>query len=141
MESDVKMKIYRVGSRPSAKGPESNFTGNVRVDRSSAQLSHATSASLVTFEPGARTAWHQHPLGQHLVLTSGCGWTQCWDGPKKEIRAGDVVFCNCGQTHWHGATDTTAMSHIAVQEWLDGSPVKWLEKVSDDQYMSAVEPD
>jgi quercetin dioxygenase-like cupin family protein len=99
------------------------------------------SAGLVTFEPGARSAWHTHPLGQHLVVLSGVGWTQCWGGPKKEIRAGDVVYCNCGQKHWHGATDTTAMSHIAVQEWMNESPVTWMEQVSDDDYRSPVAPD
>lgn len=136
------MQIYRVGSRPSAKGPEANFTGNVRMDPLFGPTEPArTSATLVTFEPGARTAWHTHPLGQHLIVTVGSGWTQCWGGPKKAIRAGDVVFCNCGRKHWHGATDTTSMSHIAVQEWLDGAPVNWLEKVSDEQYLSPVEPD
>lgn len=135
----MKMKIYRVGSRPSAKGPESFFTGDVRIDPLFDPTEPArTSAVLVSFEPGARSVWHRHPLGQHLIVTAGCGWTQCWGGPKKEIRAGDVVFCDCGQKHWHGAT---AMSHIAVQEWLNGSPVEWLEKVGDDQYLSAVEPD
>jgi len=92
------------------------------------------SAALVTFEPGARTAWHTHPLGQRLVVTAGCGWVQCWDGPKREIRAGDVVACPPGEKHWHGATATTAMSHIAIQEALDGKVVEWLEKVSDQEY-------
>ncbi|MDB6063550.1 MAG: transcriptional regulator [Verrucomicrobiaceae bacterium] len=136
------MKIYRAGSRPSTKGPETIFTGSVRLDPLFDLTEPGrTSAALVTFEPGARSAWHHHPLGQHLIVTAGCGWTQCWGGFKKEIRAGDVVFCNCGQKHWHGATDTTAMSHIAVQEWQDGSPVTWLEKVTNDQYLWAVEPD
>ena len=136
------MKIYRVGSRPSVKGPEEHFTGNVRIDALFDRAEPArTSAALVTFEPGARSDWHTHPLGQHLIVTAGCGWTQCWGGPKKEIRAGDVVFCNCGRKHWHGATDTTSMSHIAIQEWLDGTPVNWLEKVTDDQYRSPMEPD
>ena len=136
------MKIYRAGSRPAVAGPDNLFTGSVRIDALfEATEPGRTSAVLVTFEPGARTAWHTHPLGQHLIVTVGCGWTQCEGGPKKEIRAGDVVFCNCGKKHWHGATDTTAMSHIAVQEWLDGVAVNWLEKVSDEQYQSAVEPD
>jgi quercetin dioxygenase-like cupin family protein len=138
----MQMRIYRNGSRPAAKGPASYFTGNVRVE----SLFDPTepgrvSAAQVTFEPGARTAWHTHPLGQHLVVLSGVGWTQCWGGPKKEIRAGDVVFCDCGQKHWHGATDSTAMSHIAVQEWQDGAPVEWLEHVSEADYLAPVEAD
>lgn len=138
----MQMRIYRNGSRPSAKGPSAYFTGDVRVDPlfDPSEPGRA-SAGKVTFEPGARSAWHTHPLGQHLVVLSGVGWTQCWGGPKKEIRAGDVVFCDCGQKHWHGATDTTAMSHIAIQEWLDGSAVDWLEQVSDSDYLAAVEPD
>ncbi|MEW9570363.1 cupin domain-containing protein [Rhodanobacter sp. Si-c] len=136
------MRIDRNGSRPSVKGPASYFTGDVRVDPFFDPAGPGrTSAALVTFEPRARSAWHTHPLGQHLIVVSGCGWTQCEGGPKKEIRAGDVVFCDCGQKHWHGATDTTAMSHIAVQEWLDGSPVTWLEQVSDADYLGPVEPD
>ena len=136
------MQIYRVGSRPSAKGPADRFTGAVRMDPLfSATAPGRTSAVLVTFEPGARTAWHTHPLGQHLVVTAGSGWTQCWGGPKKAIQAGDVVHCDCGQKHWHGATDTTAMSHIAIQEAQDGVAVNWLEHVSDAQYLSPVEPD
>ena len=136
------MQIYRVGSRPSAKGPEEYFTGDVRIDALFGPDEPArSSGALVTFEPGARTAWHFHPLGQYLVVMSGCGWTQCRGGLKKEIRAGDVVHCDCRQEHWHGATDTTGMSHIAIQEWMDGSPVTWLEKVSDEQYLSDAEPD
>jgi quercetin dioxygenase-like cupin family protein len=138
----MQMRIYRNGSRPSAKGPSTCFTGDVRVDPLFEPAEPGrVSAGLVTFEPGARSAWHTHPLGQHLVVLSGVGWTQCWGGPKKEIRAGDVVYCNCGQKHWHGATDTTAMSHIAVQEWMNESPVTWLEQVSDEDYRSPVEPD
>lgn len=99
------------------------------------------SAALVTFEPGARTAWHTHPLGQNLVVISGVGWTQCEGGPKKEIRPGDVVSCPCHHKHWHGATDQTAMSHIAIQEALDSTPAHWLDKVSDDIYLAPVEAD
>lgn len=136
------MQIFRVDSRQSVKGPAENFTGDVRVDMLFGPDEPArTSGALVTFEPGARTAWHRHPLGQYLIVTSGCGWTQCWGGPKKEILVGDVVHCNCGRKHWHGATDTIGMSHIAIQEWLDGSPVEWLEKVTDEQYLSEVVPD
>ena len=136
------MKICPVGSRPAAEGPEAQFTGGVRIDPLFDPTDPArASAAIVTFAPGARTARHTHPLGQHLIVTSGCGWTQCWGNPKKEIRAGDVIFCHCGKKHWHGATDTTGMIHIAVQEWLDGAPVNWLEKVSDEQYMAVVEPD
>lgn len=138
----MNMEIFRVGSRPSAKGSKENFTGDVRIDMLFGPEDPArTSSALVTFEPGARTAWHTHPLGQHLIVTSGCGWTQCWGGSKKEIRAGDVVHCKCGRKHWHGATATTGMSHIAIQEALDGSPVEWLEKVTDEQYLSEVVPD
>lgn len=136
------MQIYRAGSQPSVSGPEEFFTGRVRIDPLFNPADPArTSAALVTFEPGARSAWYTHPLGQHLIVTAGVGWTQCWGGPKKEIRAGDVVYCNCGKKHWHGATDTTAMSHIAIQESQDGSAVDWLENVSDEQYQSPVEPD
>ncbi len=138
----MQMRIYRNGSRPSVKGSASYFTGDVRIDPLFDPAGPGrTSAGLVSFEPGARSAWHTHPLGQHLIVVSGCGWTQCEGGPKKEIHAGDVVFCDCGQKHWHGATATTAMSHIAVQEWLDGSPGTWLEQVSDADYLGPVEHD
>jgi len=138
----MQMRIDRNGSRPSAKGPANCFIGHVRIDPLFDPAGPGrTSAALVTFEPGARSAWHTHPLGQHLVVVSGCGWTQCAGEAKKEIRAGDVVFCDCGRKHWHGATDTTAMSHVAVQEWLDGSPVTWLEQVSDADYLGQVEHD
>jgi len=138
----MQMLIHRNGSRPSIKGSAAYFTGNVRIDPLFDVAGPGrTSAGRVTFEPGARSAWHTHPLGQHLVVVSGVGWTQCRGGPKKEIRAGDVVFCNCGQEHWHGATDTTAMSHIAVQECVDGVAVAWLEQVSDADYLAPVEPD
>src|SRR6201996_7041274 len=134
--------IKRSGSQPSAKGPAEYFTGNVRIDPLFQPLEGGrVSAALVTFEPGARSAWHTHPLGQNLVVTSGCGWTQCEGGPKKEIRAGDVISCPCGQKHWHGATATTAMSHIAIQEALDGKVVEWLEKVTDEEYLAEVKAD
>ena len=136
------MDIQRNGSMASAKGPEAYFTGNVRIDPFfQAGEPARVSGALVTFEPGARSAWHTHPLGQSLIIVSGCGWVQCWGGPKKEIRAGDVVACACGEKHWHGATATTGMSHIAVQEWQDGTPVNWLEKVSDAEYLAEVGPD
>lgn len=132
--------ITRSGSQSSAKGPAEYFTGNVRIDPLFQPVDGGrTSAGLVTFEPGARSAWHTHPLGQNLIVVSGMGWTQCWGGPKKEIRAGDVVSCPCGQKHWHGATATTGMSHIAVQEALDGKAVEWMEKVTDEEYMAKVE--
>lgn len=138
----MKMRIHRNGTRPSRKGPPDWFTGDVRLDPLFDPVEPGrVSAALVTFEPGARTAWHTHPLGQHLVVTAGRGWTQCAGGPKKAIAAGDVVYCDCGQKHWHGATDTTAMSHIAIQEWQDGTPVQWLEHVSDDDYLGPVEDD
>jgi len=130
------MDIKRCGSQPSAKGPSDWFTGTVRID----PLFQAPDPALVqgasvTFEPGARTAWHTHPLGQTLVVTSGCGWTQCEGGPIVEIRPGDVIWCPPGHRHWHGATPTTAMTHIAIQEALDGSFVHWMEHVTDEQYL------
>jgi quercetin dioxygenase-like cupin family protein len=133
------MEIRRSGSQPSQKGPADNFTGAVRIDPLFAAPAPArVSGGLVTFEPGARSAWHTHPLGQTLIVTSGVGWTQCWGEPKTEIRAGDVIWCAPGHKHWHGATATTAMSHIAIQEHAgDGKVVDWLEKVSDEQYLGA----
>ena len=129
------MEITRVGFRPSTQGPSDWFTGTVRIDPlfDRAEPSRVAGAS-VTFEPGARTAWHTHPLGQTLIVTSGCGWAQREGGPVEEIRSGDVVWFAPGVKHWHGATATTAMSHIAIQEKLNGSPVTWLEKVTDGQY-------
>ncbi|MBL27106.1 MAG: cupin [Rhodospirillaceae bacterium] len=130
------MEIKRNGSQPSSKGPAEYFTGAVRIDPlfQAPDPAHVTT-SCVTFEPGARTAWHKHPLGQTLIVVSGCGWTQCEDGPKEEIRAGDVIWCPPGHKHWHGATSTTAMSHIAIQEHAgDGKVVEWLEHVSDEDY-------
>jgi len=129
------MEIKRVGSTPSGKGPSDWFTGTVRIDpmfdrQDPARVSGAT----VSFEPGARTAWHTHPLGQTLIVTAGCGWAQRQGGPIEEIHPGDVIWFPPGEKHWHGATATTAMTHIAIQEKLNGSPVDWMEKVSDVQY-------
>jgi quercetin dioxygenase-like cupin family protein len=129
------MEIHRVGSRPSIKGPEDWFTGTVRIDPLFQPTDPArTGGAAVTFEPGARTAWHTHPFGQTLVVTAGCGWVQREGGPIEEIRPGDVVVFAPGERHWHGATPTTAMTHIAIQESQNGSPVTWMEKVSDAQY-------
>ena len=129
------MKIKRSGSQPSAKGPEEYFTGNVRIDPlfEAPDPARARGAS-ITFEPGARTAWHTHPLGQTLIVTSGCGWVKSDGGEKTEIRSGDVISCPAKEKHWHGATATTAMTHIAIQEALDGKVVEWMEKVSDEEY-------
>jgi len=129
------MEIKRSGSEPSGKGPDDYFTGSVRIDPlfSPPEPSRVAGA-LVTFEPGARTAWHTHPLGQTLIVTAGLGLVQREGGPIDEIRPGDVVWFPPGEKHWHGASPTTAMSHIAIQEKLNGSPVNWLEKVSDAQY-------
>lgn len=132
------MEIRRTGTQPSGSGPAAYFTGTVRIDPLFAPPQPARVAmALVTFEPGARTAWHTHPLGQTLIVTAGCGWAQREGGPREEIRPGDVVWFAPGERHWHGAAATTAMSHIAIQEKLDGSPVTWLEKVSDAEYGSA----
>lgn len=129
------MELKRVGAQPSMKGPAEYFTGAVRVDPlSPAHPPSRVSVASVTFEPGARSAWHTHPLGQTLVVTAGCGWTRCEGGPIVEIRAGDVVWCPPGHKHWHGASKTTAMTHLAIQEALDGVNVVWLEKVSDEEY-------
>jgi quercetin dioxygenase-like cupin family protein len=129
------MKITRSGDAPSGKGPEDWFTGSVRIDPLFAPGEPArATGSLVTFEPGARTAWHTHPLGQTLIITAGRGWVQREGGPIEDIRPGDVVWFEPGEKHWHGATATTAMSHIAIQEKLNGSPVTWMEKVTDEQY-------
>jgi quercetin dioxygenase-like cupin family protein len=129
------MEIKRVGSQPSRTGPAEYFTGTVRIDDliETSAPARVRGAS-VTFEPGARTAWHTHPLGQTLIVTAGCGRAQRWGGPIEEIRPGDVVWFPPGEKHWHGAAPTTAMTHIAVQEALDGKAVEWLEHVSDDQY-------
>jgi quercetin dioxygenase-like cupin family protein len=129
------MDIMRTGSRPSGKGPVDWFTGAVRVDPLFEAPDPARVAGAhVTFEPGARTAWHTHPLGQTLIVTAGLGWVAREGGPVEEIRPGDVVWFPPGEKHWHGAAPTTAMSHIAIQEKLDGSPVTWMEHVTDEQY-------
>ena len=132
------MDIKRSGSQASVQGPAEYFTGAVRVDPlfQAPAPARALGAS-VTFEPCARTAWHTHPLGQILIVTSGCGWTQCWGGPIEEIRPGDVVWCPPGRKHWHGATATTPMTHIAIVEALDGRAVEWMEKVTDEQYYAS----
>ena len=129
------MDIKRSGTQPSGKGPAEYFSGVVRIDPlfEASEPARARGAS-VTFEPGACTAWHTHPLGQTLIVTSGCGWTQREGGLVEEIRPGDVVWFPPGEKHWHGATPTTAMTHIAIQEALNGKPVDWMEKVSDQQY-------
>jgi quercetin dioxygenase-like cupin family protein len=129
------MDIKRSGSQPSGKGPAEYFTGTVRLDPlfEAPDPARAACAS-VTFEPGARTAWHTHPLGQTLIVTAGYGRAQRWGGPIEEIRPGDVVWFPPGEKHWHGAAPTTAMTHIAIQERLDGKAVDWMEHVSDEQY-------
>jgi quercetin dioxygenase-like cupin family protein len=129
------MEIKRAGSQPSVKGLAEWFTGAVRID----PLFQAPDPALVqvasvTFEPGARTAWHTHPLGQTLIVVAGCGWAQRWDGPVEEIRPGDVVWFAPGEKHWHGATATIGMTHIAIQEKKDGKVVEWMEHVGENQY-------
>jgi quercetin dioxygenase-like cupin family protein len=129
------MEIKRRASQPSSEGPAEYFTGMVRID----PLFHAphparAMGATVAFEPGSRTAWHTHPLGQTLIVISGLGWAQCWDDPIEEIRPGDVVWFSPGEKHWHGATASTAMTHIAIQEALEGRTVDWMEHVGDEQY-------
>ncbi len=129
------MEIKRNGSQPAAKGPAEWFTGIVRIDMlHQASEPARVGCAYVTFEPGARTAWHTHPLGQTLVVTAGCGRVQRRGGPVEEIRPGDVVWIPPGEKHWHGAAPTTAMTHIAIQEYLDGKAVDWMEQVSDPEY-------
>jgi quercetin dioxygenase-like cupin family protein len=129
------MEIKRVGSQASYKGASDCFSGTVRIDPLfQAPEPARVSGAHVTFEPGARTAWHTHPLGQTLIVTSGCGWAQREGGAIEEIRPGDVVWFQPGEKHWHGATATTAMTHIAIQENLNGNAVDWMEKVTDEQY-------
>jgi len=131
------IKIAHSDSLESDKGPAENFTGSVHVEQlSPAHDPSRVSAGQVTFEPGARTAWHTHPLGQTLIVTAGTGWIQQWGGPIEEIRQRDVVWIPPGTKHWHGATANTSMTHIAIQEQLDGKRVEWMEKVSDEQYES-----
>jgi quercetin dioxygenase-like cupin family protein len=129
------MELKRNGSQRASKGPAEYFTGNVRIDPlfEAPEPARGRGAS-VTFEPGARTAWHRHPLGQTLIVTSGCGWVQSEGQPKVELKPGDVVWCPPNERHWHGATPTTAMTHIAIQEALDGKVVEWMEQVSDEVY-------
>ncbi len=129
------MEHKRSGSQPSGQGSAEHFTGSVRMDPLfQAPAPARVLAVSVTFEPGARTAWHTHPLGQTLIVTFGCGLAQRWGGPIEEIHPGDVIWFSSGEKHWHGATPTTAMTHIAIQEALDGKSVDWMEKVSDAQY-------
>ena len=129
------MEIKRSGAEPSRKGPADWFTGSVRIDPlfQAAEPARGQGAA-VTFEPGARTAWHTHPLGQTLIVTFGVGWVQLEGGPVEEIRPGDVVWIAPGEKHWHGASPTSGMTHIAIQEALNGKVVDWMEKVSDNQY-------
>jgi quercetin dioxygenase-like cupin family protein len=130
------MEIIHNGSQASIKGPAEYFTGNVRIDWQFQRGGESRLAGAsVTFEPGARSAWHTHPRGQTLIVTSGKGWTQCEGGPIVEIDAGDIICCPSNHRHWHGATPTTAMTHIAVQEAKDGKVVEWMEKVSDEEYL------
>ena len=129
------MSLLRNGTRPSGKGPAEYFTGEVRIDPLMDAPSPARLlAASVTFEPGARTAWHTHPIGQTLIVMAGRGWIQRWGGPVEEINPGDVVWIPPGEKHWHGATATTAMTHIALVERLDGRSADWMEKVGDEQY-------
>ena len=133
------MDIIRNGSKPSATGSPDYFTGSVRVDRLfEAPTPARARGAMVTFEPGARTAWHTHPLGQTLIIASGYGRVQRWGGPVEEVHPGDVVWFAPGEKHWHGAAPPTAMTHMAVQEELDGEVVTWMEHVSDEQYLATV---
>lgn len=135
---EAELEIRRSGTRPSGHGPADYFTGTVRVDPlfEAPDPARVRSAS-VTFDPGARTAWHTHPLGQTLIVTSGLGRVQRQGGPIEEIGPGDVVWFEPGEKHWHGASPTAAMTHIAIQEAFNGSTVSWMEKVTDEQYLSA----
>jgi len=131
------MEIKKVAAQPSTKGPVAWFTGTVRIDPLfQAPAPARASGASVTFEAGARTTWHTHPLGQTLIVTAGCGRVQRWGGSIEEIHPGDVVWFPPGEKHWHGAAPTTAMTHIAIQEYLDGKVVDWMEKVSDEQYQA-----
>ncbi len=131
------MQITRKGAQPSGKGPVEHFTGTVRIDPLfQAEAPARARGASMTFEPGARTAWHTHPLGQTLLVTAGCGWVQRWGVPIEEVRPGDVVWIPPREKHWHGATATTAVTHLAIQEHLDGKTADWLEHVTDDQYQA-----
>jgi quercetin dioxygenase-like cupin family protein len=130
------MKVTRIGSRPSGIGPHDWFTGAVRIDPLfEANEARRGAAASVTFEPGARTAWHTHPLGQTLIITAGCGWVQKAGGPVEEVYPGDIVWFEPNEKHWHGATATNGMTHIAIQESLNGKVVEWGEKVRDEEYV------
>ena len=134
-ERSPAIAIARSGSQPAAAGPAEYFTGTVQVQPLFQAIAPSRVAGAnVTFEPGARTAWHTHPVGQRLIVTAGAGWVQQWGGAIEDIKVGDVVWIPPGRKHWHGATPTTRMTHIALQEHLDGNVVEWLEKVSDEQY-------
>ena len=129
------MQLKPNGSQPSARGPAEYFTSTVRIDQLFKAPSPArASGAYVTFDPGARSNWHTHPLGQTLIVTAGCGCVQSWGGPIKVIRPGDVIWCPPGEKHWHGATATTAMTHIAILEHKDGKNVEWMERVTDAEY-------
>jgi quercetin dioxygenase-like cupin family protein len=133
------MELKRAGSRPSNLGPADHFTGSVRVEMLNVAPAPArVSCGIVTFQPGARTAWHTHPLGQTLIVTAGIGWTQCEGEPIVEIREGDVIWCPPNHRHWHGASQTTSLTHIAVQESLNGKAVDWMEHVTDEVYLAGV---
>lgn len=135
-EEATTVKVMHVGSQPSVTGPTETFTGRVRVDsRFQGESPARVGGAIVTFEPGARTAWHTHPLGQTLIVTSGFGYVQQWEDVAQEIKPGDVVWIPPGVKHWHGASPTTAMSHVAIAESLDGKAVEWMEQVSDAQYV------
>jgi quercetin dioxygenase-like cupin family protein len=137
-QRNATMKITRSNSQPFRKGPAEYFTGAVRIEQPFAGSAPARiSGAFVTFEPGARTNWHTHPLGQTLIVTQGCGWVQAEGGPREEILAGDIVWFPPGVRHWHGATATQGLTHIAIAEALDGKSVDWMEKVTDAQYQPA----
>tara|TARA_R110001599_G_C11981845_1_gene635007 strand:+ start:245 stop:667 length:423 start_codon:yes stop_codon:yes gene_type:complete len=139
MTKGILMDIQRNASKSSAQGPEEYFTGAVRIDSPfQAPEPAKTGGAIVTFEPGARTAWHTHPLGQTLIITAGLGWAQREGEPKQELCPGDVVWFGPDEKHWHGATDSNAMTHIAIAESENGSPVTWMEKVAEEDYLSSV---
>ncbi len=135
--TDLIMGLQRAPETPVQTGSPDTFTGTVRYEgRFAAQAPGRASGAIVAFSPGARTHWHTHPAGQTLIVTLGVGWTQCEGGPKVEIRAGDIIWCPCGRRHWHGATPTTAMTHVAITEAIDGKTVDWMEPVTDEQYLA-----